>query len=160
MTDEECADCLPWIRRWLAAREDERAPQGVAVPLRRGTDVLGREIVSVVVDDYDLIRMCRVTDAARTPPSIRIANGHNLFDSLESVHQGKRDQIRDVVAHVRQTRSHVEIEIDSAYVPGERRLIRAHPGTRRGWVALSMLAIPAVRAADDDDDDDLLVAQR
>jgi hypothetical protein len=158
MTDDECAACLPWLRRWLAAREDE-APHNVAVPLRRGTDVLGREIVSVVVDDYDLIRMCRVTDAARTPPSIRNGTGHNLFDSLESVHQGKRDEIRDVVAHVRQTRSQVAIEVDSAYVPGERRLIRAHPGTRPGWVALSMLAIPVLRAADDDDDD-LLVAQR
>jgi hypothetical protein len=155
MTDEECADALPWMRRWLASRD-----QGIAspvIPLRRETDVLGREIVSVVVDDYDRIRMCRVTDVARTPPSIRDGSGRNLFESMISVPQPKRDEIRNVVAHVRQTRSHVEIEVDSAYIPGERRLIRAHPGTRPGWVALSMLAIPTVKAADDDDD--LLVAQ-
>jgi hypothetical protein len=159
MTDEECAAALPWLRRWLAAREDDGMPHSVAVPLRRGTDVLGREIVSVVVDDDDRIRMCRVMDVARTPLSLRDGTGHNLFDSMESVNQGKRDEIRNVVAHVRQTRSHVEVQVDSAWVPGERRLIRAHPGTRLGWVALSMLAIPVVRAAEDDDDD-LLVAQR
>jgi hypothetical protein len=156
MTDEECSDALPWLRRWLAAREDGKVPARAAVPLRRGTDVLGREIVAIVIDSLDQIRMCRVVDIARTPPSLRGGTGLNLFDALESYPPGKADQIRDIIAHVRQTRSHIEREFDSDYMPGERRMLRAHPGTRRGWVAISILAIPAARLADDDDD--LLVA--
>jgi hypothetical protein len=156
MTNEECAEALPWLRHWLGAREAEVAPRTEATPLRRGTDVLGREIVSVVVDGYDLIRMVRVMDVARTPPSLRNGTGQNMFDALESVPL-KRDEIRMIIAHVRQTRSRYQGEYESAFVPGERRLLRAHPGTRKGWVAISMLAIPAVQVAGDDDE--LLIAQ-
>jgi hypothetical protein len=129
---------------------------GKLTPLRRETDVLGLEIVSAVVDDHDQIRMVRVKDVARTPPLLRGATGK---DFLASIPDATREDIRMIVAHVRQTGSHYEGEYDSHHVPGERRLIRAHPGTRPGWVALAMLAIPVVQAADDDDDD-LLVAQR
>jgi hypothetical protein len=156
MTNEECAEALPWLRHWLAAREADLAPRSEATPLRRGTDVLGREIVSVVVDNHDLIRMCRVMDVARTPPSLCDGTGQNLFDALESVPL-KRDEIRMIIAHVRQTRSRYQGEHDSIFTPGERRLLRAHPGTRKGWVAISMLAIPDVKVAGDDDE--LLLAQ-
>jgi hypothetical protein len=149
---------LPWVRRWMADMDSDERPPTMAAPLRRETDVLGREIVAVVVDNLDRIRMCRVIDAVRTPPSLRDGNGQNLFEALESYPGRKADEIRDIIAHVRQTRSHIEREFASEYTPGERRMLRAHPGTRRGWVAISVLAIPAVRSADDDDD--LLVAQR
>jgi hypothetical protein len=158
MTNDECADALPWLRRWLAAREIDGTPLLAAVPLRRETDVLGREIVSVIVDNEDRIRMCRMVDGIRTPPSLRDGTGQNLFYALESYPGRKPEEIRQIIAHVRQTRSHIEHEIESDYTPGERRLIRCSPGTREGWVALCILAVPAVQAADDDDD--LLVAQR
>jgi hypothetical protein len=141
LTDEECASMLPWVRRWMADMDSDERPPTMAAPLRRETDVLGR-----------------VIDAVRTPPSLRDGNGQNLFEALESYPGRKADEIRDIIAHVRQTRSHIEREFASEYTPGERRMLRAHPGTRRGWVAISVLAIPAVRSADDDDD--LLVAQR
>jgi hypothetical protein len=153
LTDEECADALPWMRRWLANRDSGEPPLLAAVPLRRETDVLGREIVSVVVDDDDRIRMCRVVDSTRTPPSLQIGSGQNLFESLVSYPGRKTEEIRQIVAHVRQTRSHIEHECDSDYMPGERRLIRCSPGTRRGWVAICILAIPAVKAANGDDDE-------
>jgi hypothetical protein len=152
MTNDECADLLPWVRHWLAARESGETHTLDVIPLRRETDVLGREIVSVVVDDYDQIRMCRVMDVARTPISLREGTGQNLFAAMVSYPGKKSQEIRQLIAHVRQTRSHIEREYDSDYTPGERRLLRASPGTRRGWVVISMLAIPGVKVADDDDD--------
>jgi hypothetical protein len=146
------------MRRWLATRDTGEPPLLAPVPLRRETDILGREIVSVVVDDYDTIRMCRVVDAARTPSAICISSGRNLFEALSAYPGRKPEEIRHIVAHVRQTRSHIEHEFDSEYTPGERRLIRCSPGTRRGWVAICMLAIPAVKAANGDDDEDLLMS--
>jgi hypothetical protein len=109
----------------------------------------GREILNLLVDGAGIVRDARSYDNERVPETMRwpAIVGRPL---LEAVPPAQRAGIAHVIDEVRATHAPQGWEFESVIKTDEHRILYAHPASRHGWIALKILNVPAVNAADDD----------
>lgn len=96
----------------------------------------------VVVDQGNCVRIVRTADEMRAPAGMRYPNVLGR-DVTTMVPDAQQEQLREVLAAVRQSRVVRTWRFPSAIVPGEYRILRAYPAKRAGWVAFSVAALVA-----------------
>jgi hypothetical protein len=152
MTDEECAACLPRLRKWLADAQGALPIMGRQTalswlptkeqPLRRVVDKTHHELMRCVVDEHNVVRFVRTVDAVRTPLKLQWpqAIGANLFDTIPAAVVPKW---QDMVLKTRWTQQAHTWQADSVLIPGEVRVTHTYPARLPDWIAVSVVMVEA-----------------